>query len=140
MFDLHSTLAAALDAEVVASSPLQGGDVAESFRVVLDDGRTVFAKTKRDAPAGFFSTEAAGLRWLQDAGAVPVPTVVLASDEPPLLVLEWIDEGSPGSSTEADFGRALAELHRAGAHTFGREDRRTTGSRGLPNEPCGTWA
>ncbi len=140
MFDLHSTLAAVLDAEVVASSPLQGGDVAESFRVVLDDGRTLFAKTKRDAPAGFFSTEAAGLRWLQDADAVPVPTVVLVSDEPPLLVLEWIDEGSPGSSTEADFGRALAELHRAGAHTFGREDRRTTGSRGLPNEPCGTWA
>ena len=23
---------------------------------------------------------------------------------------------------------------------FGREDRRTTGSRGLPNEPCATWA
>jgi fructosamine-3-kinase len=31
-------------------------------------------------------------------------------------------------------------LHRAGAPSFGREDRRTTGSRGLPNEPCATWA
>jgi fructosamine-3-kinase len=30
-------------------------------------------------------------------------------------------------------------LHQAGAPTFGREDRRTTGSRGLPNEPCATW-
>jgi fructosamine-3-kinase len=34
----------------------------------------------------------------------------------------------------------LARLHRAGAPAFGREDRRTTGSRGLPNEPCATWS
>ena len=44
------------------------------------------------------------------------------------------------SSDEARFGRQLADLHRAGAPAFGREDRRTTGSRGLPNEPCATWA
>jgi fructosamine-3-kinase len=31
-------------------------------------------------------------------------------------------------------------MHRAGAPAFGREDRRSTGSRGLPNEPCPTWA
>ena len=37
-------------------------------------------------------------------------------------------------------GRALASLHLATAVTFGREDRRSTGSRGLPNEPCDTWA
>jgi len=139
MLDFRATLTEVLGEDIVAMEPRAGGDVAESFRVVLGDGRIVFAKTKRGAPTGFFSTEAAGLHWLQDADAVPVPTVVLVSDEPPLLVLEWIDEGSPGSSTEADFGRALAELHRAGAHTFGREDRRTTGSRGLPNEPCDTW-
>jgi len=34
----------------------------------------------------------------------------------------------------------LAALHRAGAPAFGREDRRATGSRGLPNEPCETWS
>jgi fructosamine-3-kinase len=31
-------------------------------------------------------------------------------------------------------------MHRAGAEAFGRDDRRSTGSRGLPNEPCATWA
>ena len=46
----------------------------------------------------------------------------------------------PRPSTEADLGRRLAELHRAGAPCFGREDRRTTGSRALPNEPTPTWA
>lgn len=56
------------------------------------------------------------------------------------LVLEWIDEGRPTARTEADLGRALAALHAAAPATFGREDRRTTGSRGLPNEPCDDWA
>ena len=30
-------------------------------------------------------------------------------------------------------------LATVGAAAFGREDRRSTGSRGLPNEPCDTW-
>ena len=129
-----------LGVEVVAQLPLGGGDNARSSRVELADGRTVFAKTQPGAPAGFFGTEAAGLTWLREAGALAVPEVLAVSDgEPNLLVLEWIDEGSRGA-TEADFGRGLAALHRAGAPSFGRQDRRTTGSRGLPNEPCDTWA
>jgi fructosamine-3-kinase len=65
--------------------------------------------------------------------------VLGVSDDPSLLILEWIDCGSPGRSTEAEFGAALAELHAVGAPCFGREDRRTTGSRGLPNEPYDSW-
>ena len=34
----------------------------------------------------------------------------------------------------------MAALHDAGAPSFGREDRRTTGSRGLPNDPQPTWS
>jgi fructosamine-3-kinase len=71
---------------------------------------------------------------------VPVPEVLGVSDDPPALILEWIESGRPGKTTEADFGRALAALHAAGAPCFGREDRRSTGSRGLPNEPCDSWA
>jgi fructosamine-3-kinase len=127
--------------EVTDVSRLAGGDVAESYRVELADGRTVFAKTHHDPPPGFFSTEAAGLSWLRAAGSVPVPEVLAVSDDPPWLVLEWIREGGrPTPAGEADFGRSLATLHLAGAPCFGREDRRATGSRRLPNEPCDTWA
>lgn len=133
----------ALGVEVVASARLGGGDVAESYRMALADGRTVFAKTHRNPPPGFFSTEAAGLRWLREPDVIAVPEVLAVSDGdehlPPMLVLEWVDEGRPGPTTETDFGRALARLHRAGAPCFGREDRRTTGSRALPNDPCDTW-
>ena len=138
---LRGAIAAELGHEVVSAVRVRGGDVASSWRVDLDDGRRVFAKTHPTAPPLFFSTEAAGLRWLAAAQAVAVPAVLGVRDEPSnLLVLEWIDEGRRSPSDESQFGRQLAELHRAGSPVFGREDRRTTGSRGLPNEPCDAWA
>jgi fructosamine-3-kinase len=115
--------------------------VAVAYAVDLADGRRVFVKTHRRPPAGFFTTEATGLAWLGEAFAVDVPQVLAVSDDSPaLLALEWIERGVAGPSTELDFGRRLADLHRAGAPAFGREDRRTTGSRALPNEPADTWA
>lgn len=137
---LLAAAGAALGAEPVSLAGVAGGDVAAAYRADLDDGRRVFLKTHHDPPPGFFTTEANGLRWLRDAGSVLVPEVLAVSDDPPFLAMEWIEEGRPGSETEEDLGRALADLHRSGAPSFGREDRRTTGSRGLPNEPCGTWA
>lgn len=138
---LRDAIGSDLGATVAAARPLGGGDVALSYRVDLDGGRTVFAKSRPGAPAGFFGTEAAGLAWLRGSGAVSVPEVLAWSDDPPnRLVLEWIDEGGrPDDRSERTFGAALAALHRSGAPSFGREDRRRTGSRGLPNEPCATW-
>jgi fructosamine-3-kinase len=130
----------ALGVDVVATTRVHGGDVAASFAVDLADSRRVFAKTHATAPPGFFTTEAAGLSWLREPKVVLVPEVLAVSDDPPLLVLEWIEQGRPIATTEAALGRALAALHRAGAATFGRSDRRSTGSRGLPNEPCDDWA
>ena len=118
---------------------VSGGDFAEAYAVELVDGGRVFAKTHRRPPPEFFSTEAAGLRWLREAEALPVPQVLAVLDDDPAgLILEWVDEG--GRSDEADFGRRLATLHAAGAPAFGRSDGRTTGSLALPNEPCPTWA
>ncbi len=130
-----------LGVAVTRARPLRGGDVAMSYAVELGDGRRVFAKTHPAAPPEFFTTEATGLAWLREANAVAVPEVLAVSDAPPNhLVLEWIEEGNARDHTEREFGAALARLHLAGAPSFGREDRRTTGSRGLPNEPCATWA
>lgn len=137
---LRDVLAGALGAEVTSAARVHGGDVASSWRAELDDGRVVFAKTHPAAPPNFFTTEAAGLCWLGEPGVVPVPRVLAVSDDAPNhLVLEWIDEGRAGPGTELALGHALAALHRTGAPAFGRQDRRTTGSRGLPNAPCATW-
>jgi fructosamine-3-kinase len=138
--ELAAALRDAVGTSVAAASRVGGGDVAIAYRVELDDGSRVFAKTHADPPPGFFLTEAAGLRWLRDAGAVAVPEVLGVGDDPAFLALEWIDEGASRPSTEADLGVALAALHRAGSPCFGREDRRPTGSRSLPNDPAPTWA
>jgi fructosamine-3-kinase len=146
IMDLSMALERALDVAVVSMRPLRGGDVAEAYRVDLEGGLRVFAKTHRSAPTGFFTTEAAGLAWLRAPMVVSVPEVLAVSDgdadtgEPNYLALEWIDEGSTTRSTDVELGSRLAGLHAAGAPGFGREDRRSTGSRGLPNEPCATWA
>ena len=139
---LRAAIEGDLGAAIVDARRVHGGDVAIAYALDLDDGRRVFAKTHPRAPPNFFTTEAAGLEWLRVPGVIPVPVVLAVSDEAPnRLVLEWIDEGGRATEqTETALGTALAALHAAGARAFGREDRRSTGSRGLPNEPCASWA
>src|SRR4051794_33172850 len=142
---LEAALIDAVEAEtgnpVRGLSIVRGGDVAASFRVELDSGEWLFAKTHPAPPPGFFTTEALGLQWLRDANAVRVPEVVAVADGPlAFLALEWIEEGRPQPDTDRQLGEELAVLHDAGAPCFGREDRRTTGSRGLPNTPSDDWA
>jgi fructosamine-3-kinase len=139
---LRAAIERDLGTAIIGARRVHGGDVAIAYALDLDDGRRAFAKTHPAAPPNFFTTEAAGLEWLRAPGVIPVPQVLAVSDAAPnRLVLEWIDEGGRASEqTEAALGTALAALHAAGAPAFGREDRRTTGSRGLPNEPCATWA
>lgn len=140
--ELERAVSADLGTQVRASVVVRGGDVAAAYRMDLADGRRVFAKTHPNPPVGFFTTEATGLRWLREPEVVGVPEVLAVSDGdggPARLVLEWIESGKATASTDAELGRSLAALHTTGLPSFGRSDRRTTGSRGLPNEPCGTW-
>jgi fructosamine-3-kinase len=60
--------------------------------------------------------EAAGLRWLAEAGA-RVPKIV--SEAPGRLELERIESGRLDAAGEEDLGRMLARMHRAGAAHFG---------------------
>jgi len=121
-------------------SGVSGGDFATAYRVELADRERVFVKTHNDPPENFFSTEAAGLEWLRDTGTVNVPQVLAFSDEPAYLALEWIDEGRGTKSSDESLGQALAALHQCGQPSFGRQDRRTTGSLAMPNEPKTGWA
>lgn len=140
MMRLQEAVAETLGQPVRRMRSLSGGDVADAYQAWLDDGTTVFAKTKQNAAPGFFETEAINLAWLRDTDTVATPEVLAVSDDPPFLILEWIDAGRPNSQTEIDLGRALAALHQIQTPRFGREDQRSTGSRGLPNTPTDTWA
>ncbi|WP_020118353.1 fructosamine kinase family protein [Streptomyces canus] len=83
--------------------------------VALDDGRTVMVKRADSAEEA--RAEAAGLRWLAEAGTVRVPTG--HGQDGPWLVTDLIARGRPNREAALDLGRALAGLHLAGAPAFG---------------------
>ena len=104
----------------IRETPVSGGSICAARRLTFEDGTSVFAKSWRGGspvPAQFFATEAAGLRWLREAGSVPVPEVI--AELPDLLALEWVEPGRPDPAAAERFGRELAALHRAGADGFG---------------------
>jgi fructosamine-3-kinase len=115
--------------------PLGGGAV----RVELADGRTVVVK---DGEPAAIAAEAAGLRWLDDAGGAPVPAVLDVDGG--RLVTEFVPDGSPTPRAAEELGSALARTHAAGAPAFGTAppggpaDARI-GAAPMRNAPAPSW-
>ena len=121
----------------IRETPIPGGDTCHAQRLTLDDGTDLFTKTRALAPVGFFETEAAGLRWLAEPGAVPVPDVIAVSAS--RLVLTWVQPGPATVKGMAELGRGLAGLHRSGAPSFGAPWPGFIGALPLDNTPATSW-
>jgi fructosamine-3-kinase len=143
---LPGRLAAAVADEIGSAARgarrLGGGDINEAWALELEDGTRAFLKTRADAPGGEYAAEAAGLAWLAEPRALPVPRVLGVRDEraPRFLALEWIEEGRLDPAGEEALGRGLAALHAAGAPAFGGDAPLRLGPLALPNEPLADWA
>jgi fructosamine-3-kinase len=137
--ELAEAIGSALGSPVAAGHPVSGGDLNDAWRVELGDGRLAFVKTSVDAPPGGYAAEAAGLRWLAETGALPVPEVLAVMDEQAALALEWIDEGRLDAAGEEQLGRGLAKLHAAGADRFGGNEPLRVGPIELTNGPVDMW-
>lgn len=138
------TLVAAVEAEldlaVRAAAPVAGGDINNAWRLDTTERGPLFVKTRRDAPDGFFTAEAAGLAWLGEADALAVPEVVgVGGGDTAFLALSWVDTGSPAADHDEVLGRDLARQHLAGADSFGLRGGGFAGSLQLPNTPCDSW-
>jgi fructosamine-3-kinase len=112
-------------------------------RATLADGRVVFAKVaggRAGSRAGGdpgFGAEARGLRWLGDAGAVPVPEVIGWDDG--ALVISWLPAEAPGRQAAERFGRDLASMHAAGAAAYGAPWPGWIGGLPLGNDAGDSW-
>ncbi|MGH3485741.1 MAG: fructosamine kinase family protein, partial [Nocardioidaceae bacterium] len=120
-----------LDTSVVATTPVAGGSICTATRLRLSDGRSALMKTRPHAPAGFFTVEARGLRWLREAGGAAVPEVYAADED--CLVLAWVEPSRPTAEAAERLGRGLAATHAAGADSFGAESDGYIGIAPLPN-------
>lgn len=140
---LLAALARASGREATTARRIAGGDVNEAFAVELAGGGRAFVKTRAGAAAGEYATEAAGLGWLAQAGALRVPAVLAVGDDgdpgPRFLVLEWIEQGRLSAAGEEELGRGLAALHAAGAPAFGGGEDLRIGALRLPNQPLADW-
>jgi fructosamine-3-kinase len=134
---LAAALAGALGREVAALRPVGGGDLNDAFAAELTDGSRVFVKTRADPAAGEYETEAQGLCWLGEPGALRVPRVLAVSRE--LLALEWLEEGRLDAAGEEELGRGLALTHRAGAPALGGSRPLRLGPLELSNGPAADW-
>ena len=119
MSALGDRVAESLGEPVVSASRVPGGSINEGWRVELESGRELFVKSRPDADAEEFATEAAGLAWLAEPRVVRVPEVIALGEDPPWLALEWVEPASLSAAGRGRLGRGLAELHRAGAPGFG---------------------
>ncbi len=130
----------ALGCELRDARRVGGQHGVDHYRLVLADGRVAFAKVTGSAaeagPAGF-ETEAAGLSWLAEPAAVPVPEVLAAGKS--VLVMEWIAEGPVSREAAGRFGAGLAGLHLAGARHFGAPWLGVIAGLPLPNDEADDW-
>ena len=85
-------------------------------RVELADGRLAVLKSAPRQP-GQLAAEVAGLRWLGEARPDRVPAVL--GHDADWLLLEYLPPARPDRAAATRFGRALAQLHAAGAPAFG---------------------
>jgi fructosamine-3-kinase len=135
-------LTAAAGREVAEARSLGGQHGVAHYRVQLADGTLAFAKVQKlpkdgNGAAAGFSAEAAGLRWLAAADAVPVPSVL--GYDASCLITQWVDAGSPQPDAAVRFGRDLAVLHRAGSERFGAPWPGEIAGLALPNDPADSW-
>jgi fructosamine-3-kinase len=118
----------------------------QHLMVTLSGGRRAFAKAvlsgplageENDGVAAAFAAEANGLRWLAEAGAVPVPEVLAVT--PSALVISMLPPGRPTPEAAFGFGADLARLHAAGADRFGAPWRGFIAGLPLDNEGGADW-
>ncbi|MFP9192026.1 fructosamine kinase family protein [Natronosalvus vescus] len=132
--ELEAALSAALDSTPERVTELEGGMIGSVFRVALEDGRTVVAKTG-ETP---LETEAFMLRYLADEGDLHVPDVYHASDD--LLVLEHVAGATAHDDRVArDAAIHLASLHEISEDGFGFPRDTLTGPVRQPNQWTDSW-
>jgi fructosamine-3-kinase len=139
--ELRAALERRLDIGVLGAKQLGGGDINDAFEVALGDGRTVFVKTHPNPPDGMFDAEARGLRWLAEAGAIRVPSVLAVSDSrPAYLALELVTSAKRRPDFDEELGRSLAALHEFGASAFGLDHDNFIGRLPQANTIAEDWA
>lgn len=133
-------------ASVEAVQAVGGGCISDAKCVsIVDDcgnSRTLFVKSNDASFLDNFRCEWDGLVRLGQPNVigVPMPIAVGIVDEHAYLVTDWIDQRQTGSDFFAQFGKRLADLHRAThGNQIGLDRDNYLGAAKQVNSPTKTW-
>ena len=133
------------DTRIVGKQPVYGGDINQTFKLTLSDGRSVFMKSNTSNNLSFFETEANGLEALRQTKTIGVPLVlgIGADKNISFLLMEYLEAAPKISGYWEVFGRELAALHRADckhlAGSFGFFEDNYIGASPQKNTPMPSW-
>jgi protein-ribulosamine 3-kinase len=124
--------------DIKSSRSIGGGCINRTLALTLSNGETVFLKQNDHPPEGMFEKEARGLQLMRQVKNGPrIPQLVALPEgpNPQFLVIEYIEEGSPGNGYYERFGQALAHMHRTTQDHYGLDHDNFIGSTKQINTP-----
>ncbi|MBT7937403.1 MAG: phosphotransferase [Nitrospina sp.] len=119
------------EVKVQSSASTSGGCINQTSVLRLTNDERVFLKYNSHPPAEFFNVEARGLKLLAQTAKgprIPKPLALQDCAKPTFLILEYIEESSPGQDFSVRFARSLAELHQTSHDSFGLDHDNYIGS------------
>ncbi len=128
--------------QIESHRAVSGGCINQGYQIKGGD-RTYFVKLNQASQREMFAAEALGLKQIQATQTIRVPTPICTGEVGPVsyIVLEWLEFGRATSSSWAEMGRQLAQLHRSPVshRAFGWEMNNTIGSTVQMNPPTADW-
>ena len=117
---LQDALRNLFGANLKAVNRISGGDINDTYELVLTTGERVFMKSNSRSDTSFFTAEAEGLSALAQTGAISTPHVLGCGTDSGrvFLLLEFIERKSRVSDYWEMFGRQLAKMHIAGTKEY----------------------
>ncbi len=136
--NLHHALTSHVG-EIHSAQAVSGGDINAAWRVETTTGQRCFIKWNPRPLPRLFEVEACGLHLLAHAQALRVPRVIAVIEQPPALVLDWIEPGANKSAATEALGRGLAQQHRSIGATYGLDHDNYIGATPQINTPADAW-
>lgn len=140
--ELRNHLELKLQKPITNSSAITGGDISHAYKIETPK-RSYFVKTSKDYSAlAMYKAEAKGLIQIADTKTIATPKVVASSEfnGAAYLVMEFMETKRPDSKDFENFGRQLAQLHRAPTTSkFGNTNHNFIGSLPQSNTNHQSW-
>lgn len=126
--------------EVISISPLGGGCINETLKVLTTEGR-FFIKLDKYQFADMFDKEVMGLELLRGCRALKVPEVFGSGvfGQVAFLVMEYLEPASSNESYWRQLGLGLSELHRITSSQYGLDHHNYIGRLNQQNTVKDTW-